>query len=139
VLIIDTNLWVSFALFPDNSTGKMVGEALDFDDIIFSKATFAELAEVLRRDKFNRYVSLENREGLLSRVADRAVWIDERTLSPVTDCRDVKDNKFLELALACDAEYLVTGDQDLLVLDPYNGTRIVTVVKFAEVLKGGEE
>jgi len=44
VLIIDTNLWVSFALFPDNSTGKTVGEALDFEDIIFSKATFAELA-----------------------------------------------------------------------------------------------
>jgi predicted nucleic acid-binding protein len=43
----------------------------------------------------------------------------------VTDCRDAKDNKYLELALAAGARTIVSGDSDLLVLHPWRGVRIL--------------
>jgi len=52
-----------------------------------------------------------------------AVWFEPS--ERVTDCRDAKDNKYLELALAAGAETIVSGDDDLLVLDPWRGVRIL--------------
>ena len=49
----------------------------------------------------------------------------------ITDCRDPKDNKFLELAVASDAQFIVTGDIDLLVLNPYRG---ITILKSGDFL-----
>jgi putative PIN family toxin of toxin-antitoxin system len=52
----------------------------------------------------------------------------------VTDCRDAKDNKYLELALAGAADIIVSSDADLLVLDPWRGIRIVTPAAFLGLL-----
>ena len=51
----------------------------------------------------------------------------------VTDSRDDKDNKYLELALAATAETIVSGDQDLLVLNPWRGVRILTPADYLAV------
>lgn len=48
----------------------------------------------------------------------------------ITDCRDVKDNKFLELAATGRADYIISGDQDLLVLNPFRGILILTPREF---------
>jgi putative PIN family toxin of toxin-antitoxin system len=56
-----------------------------------------------------------------------------RIFSPteiITDCRDPKDNKFLELAVEANASCIVTGDKDLLVLDPFRGIPILTAADF---------
>ncbi len=45
-------------------------------------------------------------------------------------CRDAKDNKFLALAAACRAEFLITGDDDLLILNPFRETHILTPAQF---------
>jgi uncharacterized protein len=50
----------------------------------------------------------------------------------VTDCRDPKDNKFLALALDANAQTIVTGHQDLLVMHPYSGVAICTPVQFLD-------
>lgn len=50
----------------------------------------------------------------------------------ITDCRDPKDNIFLELALTCQAQYLVSGDKDLLSLHPYQGIQIITARDFLQ-------
>ena len=50
----------------------------------------------------------------------------------VTDCRDKDDNKFLALALSVDAEIIVSGDSDLLVLNPYQNIRILTIRQYAQ-------
>lgn len=55
--------------------------------------------------------------------------------SKVTVCRDVKDNKFLECALDGGADYLVTADEDLLVLKRYGRTKIITADEFIEILE----
>ncbi len=48
----------------------------------------------------------------------------------INECRDPKDNKYLELVVSGKAECIVTGDEDLLVLNPFRGIEILTVQKF---------
>jgi predicted nucleic acid-binding protein len=57
----------------------------------------------------------------------------------VTDCRDPKDNKFLELALSGKATHIVSGDEDLLVLHPFRGVLILTLQAFVAQGEGQEE
>ena len=54
----------------------------------------------------------------------KALWIEPA--EAVSDCRDAKDNKYLELALAARATVIVSGDDDLLFLDPWRGIRVLT-------------
>jgi putative PIN family toxin of toxin-antitoxin system len=75
-----------------------------------------------------RALTDEDRIAVLALIMDAAVWV-EPTLR-VTDCRDAKDNKYLELAAAADAEVIISSDDDLLVLDPWRGTRIIRPVQF---------
>lgn len=92
--------------------------------LALSSAVDAEIADVLSRPKFARAISPLRRQRFLTILRSVAVWFE--TAERVTDSRDDKDNKYLELALAAGAEIIVSGDQDLLVLDPWRGVRILT-------------
>ena len=83
-----------------------------------------ELNEVLRREKFNRYVTLEEREEFLETLVERSLFI--AIVENVQLCRDPKDDKILALALSGQAEYIITGDRDLLVLNPFQSIKIFT-------------
>jgi hypothetical protein len=72
------------------------------DLFALSAAVDAEIAEVLARPKFERAIPLERRNGIMAILRGAAVWFEPSV--PVTDCRDPKDNKYLELALAAGAE-----------------------------------
>jgi putative PIN family toxin of toxin-antitoxin system len=103
--------------------------------LIFSTATYDELADVLMRPKLDRYVSRRSRESLLRTWRKAAVMFSEASLrEQVRDCRDPDDDKFLELALASGARAIVTGDADLLVLDPWRDTRIVKLTDVENVV-----
>ncbi len=71
---------------------------------VFARSTTvdAEIAEVLNRPKFARLLSRERREGTLRILRGSAVWFDPA--AQITECRDPKDDKYLELALAAGAE-----------------------------------
>jgi hypothetical protein len=88
-----------------------------------------ELEQVLMRPKFDRYQTADVREAFVALVRKHAVLVpvamaDEATVTP--PCRDPKDNQFLALLLACEAEVLVSSDADLLVLHPWREVPIVT-------------
>ena len=84
-----------------------------------SAAVDAEIAEVLR-PKFARAIPVTRREVFLR--IESAIWFDPEVR--VADCRDPKDNKYLESALAAGADTIVSSDGDLLVLHPWRGVRI---------------
>jgi putative PIN family toxin of toxin-antitoxin system len=98
--------------------------------IALSLAVYQEIDDVLRRPKFAAKLGDERREEILELLIAGAAWHepDER----VTDCRDRKDNIYLELALSARATTIITGDGDLLVLDPWRGVRIVRPAVFLE-------
>lgn len=127
--VIDTNTLVSRMLMPDSIPAKAVSYALNNGKILVSDDTLIEISEVLSRKKFDRYVSIEDRQEfirLLARISENIEIIRK-----VKACRDPKDDKFLELAVNGNADMIITGDNDLLVLNPFEKIRII---KPAEML-----
>ncbi len=124
-LVVDTNILISAALSAQGAPAKLVRLVLAQHQLVFSQATLDELRTRLYRPKFDRYISLENRERLLHDWHASAVWVDVG--APAVDCRDRDDDHFIELALKAQAHYLVSGDKDLLEAPSVAGLRIMTV------------
>jgi len=111
------------ALKTDSIPARALLHAEEVDVFALSAAVDAEIAGVLSRPKFASAIPLARRERLLQILRQAAVWFEPTVR--VTDCRDPKDDKYLELALAAGAETIVSGDDDLLMLDPWRGLRIL--------------
>ncbi|MFN5966651.1 MAG: putative toxin-antitoxin system toxin component, PIN family, partial [Pseudanabaena sp.] len=91
--------------------------------ILYSDATLTEVLSVLGRSKFSKYIDHEDIDGLSIRI--KTVWLLVEILNQVQLCRDPKDDKFIDLALNGDASHLITGDNDLLVLNPIANTSVI--------------
>lgn len=126
--VIDTNVLVSSILIKKSSSDTALKKARSLGNLLFSEATVQELQTTLNRSKFDRYISLQVRSEFIFRLrlASELFEILER----VDLCRDEKDNKFLEVAINGKADYLITGDNDLLVLRPFQDVKIMTVNEF---------
>jgi len=83
-----------------------------------------ELAEVLSRPKLARYISVQESQSFIRALG--AVTERVPVLRPVHACRDPRDNKILEVAVNGSADAIVTGDEDLLALDPFRGIAIMS-------------
>ena len=96
-----------------------------------------EIRDVVRRPKFGKYISDASASRILD-ILGAAALILEPT-DRVTDCRDRKDNKYLELALAAGASIIVTSDTDLLILDPWRGIRILKPIDYIRLRQAKAE
>lgn len=99
--------------------------------ILLSAAVLGELRDVLVREKLRRYAGEDLVLEFLSEMSAESEWVNPGR--EVVACRDPKDDKFLSLAVSGRATHLVTGDADLLVLDPFEGIRILTPRQFLEI------
>ncbi len=131
-LVIDTNIWISF-LIGKTLAGLTKAIIENNVTILFSTELFDEVIEVLQRPKFRKYFSQEDIQELISLIHSRVEWIEIN--NHFDDCRDPKDNFLLDLSVAGTADYLITGDEDLLVLNPYRDIEIVNYKEFTRVLK----
>jgi len=98
--------------------------------LLASPDTLDEATEVLTREKFDQYASWERRHELLEGLADQSVVV-EPTVS-IEACRDSDDDKFLELAVEGEADLIISGDSDLLVLHPFEGIAVLSSADFLE-------
>lgn len=126
--VVDTNVLVSSILIRKSSSDAALKKARSLGKLLFSEATFQELQTVLNRAKFDKYVSLTIRSEFMFRLKLESELIE--IIEQVNLCRDTKDNQFLEVAMNGNADYLITGDQDLLVLRPFQEIQIMTVQEF---------
>jgi putative toxin-antitoxin system toxin component, PIN family len=128
--VVDTNVLISALLFNNSVPFRAIELAEKQGIILYSEATLHELEQVLNRKKFNKYLSLEDRQVFLLKFisASELVSITEK----IAVCRDEKDNKFLELAVSGNANIIVTGDLDLLVLNPFQAVEILTPDMFID-------
>jgi len=124
----DTNVIVSAVLLADSVPRRALDKALDEGKILISVPTLLELSEVLSRKKLNAYLLEEERMRFLVALLKEAEMVE--ITETITDCRDAKDNKFLELAVSGKADCIVSGDADLLVLNPFRGIPILTPREF---------
>ena len=127
-IVIDTNCFVSRLLTPKSITSQAVRYAFDFHHILVSADTLTEFKIVLSRKKFNNYVSLEERQKFILYLKNLAEIVD--IVNHVQVCRDSKDDKFLSLAVTGNANIIITGDEDLLVLKCYQNIPILSPKDF---------
>jgi putative PIN family toxin of toxin-antitoxin system len=123
LIVFDASAIISAALKADSVSERALLRAEEVDVLALSSAVDAEIAEVLSRPKFAQAITPARRQRFLTILRNAAMLFDPAVR--VTDCRDAKDNKYLELALAAGAETIVSGNHDLLVLDPWRGVRIL--------------
>jgi len=128
--VIDTNTFVSAAIKLGSIPALVVAKALRKGAVLRSLDTWQELEDVLMRSKFDRYQALLVRQRYLDSLSDALEPISVLTRLEV--CRDPGDDKFLELALDGQADVIITGDSDLLVLHPFRGISIVTPAAYLE-------
>jgi uncharacterized protein len=129
--VLDTNVLVSALLVPGSKPRQALDRAFSEGKVLLSFATLAELYDVLTRKQFRRYIDEEDARSFVAALARESEWIDVNV--QVNACRDPKDNKFLELAVSGQATQLITGDADLLVLDPFQGIRILPPQEFLDL------
>ena len=132
-VIIDTNLWISFLIGKELSQLK----ALIVEDEVqpvFSEESLEELKLVTQRPKLQKYFPKEKVDELLHFL--KAVSVLVKIESKVAICRDPKDNYLLAMAKDSQANYLVTSDQDLLILEKFYDTKIITYRKFFQTIFG---
>jgi len=127
-VILDTNVLISAVLIKNSVSDIALRKAQNSCTILCSSSIFDEYTEKLLLPKFNKYASLVKRANMLNDIEMEALFIEPELRISV--CRDPNDNKFLELAVAANADCIVSGDKDLLVLNPFWGIKIISPADF---------
>lgn len=137
-VVVDTSVLVSGLIRPQGPPGDILRALREGRfNVGYSHETLMEVVEVLGRDFFRSkyHIQFNDIEVLVSLIRLRGDAVVPA--QKITDCRDPKDNKFLEAAVAGEADYLVSGDDDLLSLNPYRGIPILSPAEFLETIDTG--
>ena len=122
--VLDNNILVSALLVKNSSPFWVIKKVEEMGVILYSEATLLELNQVLNRKKFIKYFTVEEKQEFIVKLIESAELVVIKESIDV--CRDPNDNKFLELAVSGDANFIISGDQDLLVLNPFRNIEIIT-------------
>jgi putative PIN family toxin of toxin-antitoxin system len=131
-VVIDTNIWISYLLgsLLQGMDEKILSKEIK---VVVSEEMLKELSEVASRPKFKNILTVRRIKELFSLLDSYAIVVSPS--QKVNACRDKKDNFLLEIALEGKADYLITGDEDLLVLDPFHNTKIVKPKDFEGIFQ----
>lgn len=131
-VILDTNLWISFLISKRHSAldDLLFNGRIRF---IFSEEQIEEFLTVGKRPKFEKYFSDKDIHDLLQSFDSFGEFVI--VSSEITGCRDPKDNFLLSLAVDSKADFLITGDNDLLTMKKINKTSILNWTDFLKKMK----
>jgi putative PIN family toxin of toxin-antitoxin system len=126
-IIIDTNLWISFLITKSYNRidNLIINKKIR---IVFSEELLSEFIEVTQRPGLAKYFTKNDLEELLELFEFYGDFVEVK--SKIKQCRDPKDNFLLSLAIDSKADYLLTGDNDLLEIKEIGRTKILTVTEF---------
>lgn len=127
-LVVDTNIFISAFLGSKNAKFLIREIFNDEYDLIMSEKQLREIQEVLKRPKFSKYISTAEIDELINLLSLKVII--PAIYDKIYDCRDVKDNMILEEAVYGNGQYIITGDDDLLVLNPYRWVKIILLKEF---------
>jgi putative PIN family toxin of toxin-antitoxin system len=130
-IVVDTGVFISAALKAQTAPNIAVHRAVEHGLLLKSLATEAELMDVIDRPYLARLIAPAARVYVVALMArSEMVAITKQ----ITECRDPKDDKFLELAVNGGADFIITGDNDLLVLNPFRDIMIVAPATFVQAV-----
>ncbi len=129
-IVLDSNVLLSAALFKQSTPRQALDKAAVNGQILMSNEIFGELQDIFNRPKFDKYSSRLVRNEFLNDFL--AVVENVEIVQKIVICRDRKDGKFLELAVNGSADWIITGDRDLLVLHPFRNINIISPNEFLQ-------
>ncbi|MFN5763089.1 MAG: putative toxin-antitoxin system toxin component, PIN family [Pseudanabaena sp.] len=124
----DNNILLSALIVKNSAPFQVISKIEERDVILYSEETLLELNQVLSRKKFIKYFAIEEKQAFIFKLLEKAELVEIE--ESINICRDPKDDKFLELAVSGKADFIITGDQDLLVLNPFRNIEIITAKDF---------
>ncbi len=134
-VVLDTNTFISGFLWDGNEAELIRLIELDKIQLFISDEIIEEIEKVLEKQKIR--IILEkydiDKNIIINKIIELSTIINPKIRIPI--CRDKDDNKFIECAFASKANYIVTGDSDLLVLKKYNQIEIITTTNILLLLK----
>ena len=134
-LVLDTNIVASWQLW--NGTPARLIDAAQADEVELctSRILLVELARILQRAKFSKAISASgsSADELVMGYVELATLVTPAPIQPVV-LRDPDDDHVLACALAAQADLIVSGDKDLLVLKQFRGMRIVTAAQAVKII-----
>ena len=128
IFVFDCNALISASLLPNSVSRNAYEKALLIGTLVRSPTSFLEFSTRFARAKFDKYLLLKNRLAIISAFKQSSLLIEPK--SSINVCRDPDDDKYLELAIAADAACIVSGDQHLLELHPFQNIPILTAADF---------
>lgn len=130
-VIVDTNIWISFLI---GKNLKGLQEYIDSQTIIIVTCNeqIQELTEVFKKSKIKKYFTLQQIREFFELLEESSVNVVLKTKTEL--CRDLKDNYLLSLAIDSDADFLITGDNDLLILTSVENTKIIKFIDFEKII-----
>lgn len=136
-VVLDTNIFLRALINPHSRCGRLLDKFADDYELILSPAIVREVLEVLHRPQLRAKLPQIGQLDVARIISlfEQARVVEPQDLPSV--CRDPHDDKFLACASSARADYLVTEDKDLLVLETYEGTRICQSVEFIALLESG--
>tara|TARA_B100000035_G_C21024450_1_gene565542 strand:+ start:728 stop:1165 length:438 start_codon:yes stop_codon:yes gene_type:complete len=128
--VVDTNVLVSHLLLPESVPAQALRLALSLGDILVSDATLTELATVINQRKIDKYITKPARRKFFEVLAPLCINVE--IIQTIQASRNPKNNKFLEVAINGSADFILTGDTDLLELHPFHEIPIYSPWQFLE-------
>jgi len=122
-LVFDTSALIPVCLYPERETAQAFKNILLEHDVFCSTHCWQELHAVISRPKFDAWQPFAQRLAWVNLFRHAVIFVEPS--EPITDCRDPKDNPFLELAVAAKADFLISSDVHLLEMHPYRNIQIL--------------
>jgi len=134
-VVFDTQIYLRAAINPNSACGRLLFEQRLYYQLYAADSIGNEIREVLRRPKIRlKFPQItDKRIEQVEVVLQSAQNVVVTEIEPI--CRDPKDDIFLACAKMANADYLVSEDNDLLVIGQYHETRIVNVASFLHILE----
>lgn len=131
-VILDSNIWISFLIGHQIQTVRRILTDMRVDVYVCNNL-IAEIVDVANRDKIRKYIKDNELEDLLRiiRAYCNIVPLETKAKSVV---RDPKDLYLISLAETVDADYIVSGDSDLLELGHHKNTKMIRLVDFKSII-----
>jgi putative PIN family toxin of toxin-antitoxin system len=127
-VVFDTNVVLSASFRADSTASRALRLAIVEHEVVISPQLWLEMEQVLLRPKFDRIVLLEERQEFLRLLLSQAIVV--RPINRHHICRDPKDDMIIDAAVAGQAAAIVTGDKDVLALNPFQGIAVLTPADF---------
>lgn len=129
-VVFDTNVILSASFRAESTASRALRHALAAHEVVVSPQLLVEMERVLLRPKFDRIVPLRTRQELLRLLLAQVTVVRPTVRHRL--CRDPDDDMVLDVAVAAQASAIVTGDKDLLVMNPFHEIAVITPADFLD-------